>query len=109
VALAPHRRQNYPNNPPPTRATAISEGHNRPPALQKRSGEVGPLARCNPFPCTFGRGSLLPVQPLGGMTDAKAVFYRGARERVGVADRGQRQRECRRPANTSIPNLTLDR
>jgi hypothetical protein len=25
VALVPHRRENYPNNPPPTRATAISE------------------------------------------------------------------------------------
>jgi hypothetical protein len=36
VALVPHWRQNYPNNPPPTRATAISEmGHERPLGLQK--------------------------------------------------------------------------
>jgi hypothetical protein len=39
VALVPHRRQNDPNNPPPTRATAISEGQVwTAPALQKRSG-----------------------------------------------------------------------
>ena len=41
-------------------------GHKRPPALQERSQEVGPQARCNPFPCTPVRGSLLPVKRPGG-------------------------------------------
>jgi hypothetical protein len=40
VALMPQWRQDYPNNRPPTRATAISAmGQNRPLALQKRLGQ----------------------------------------------------------------------
>jgi hypothetical protein len=43
VALMPQWRQNYPNNRPPTRATAISEmGQNPPPVLQKISKEFAP-------------------------------------------------------------------
>jgi hypothetical protein len=34
-------------------------------------------ARCNLFPCTPGRGSLLLIQRLGGMTDATAGVHRG--------------------------------
>jgi hypothetical protein len=34
VALVPHRRQNYPNTPPPTRATAISEVRQRTKSLR---------------------------------------------------------------------------
>jgi hypothetical protein len=41
VALMPQWRQDYSNNRPPTRATAISAmGQNPPPALQKRSGRT---------------------------------------------------------------------
>jgi hypothetical protein len=40
VALMPQWRQDYPNNPPPTRATAISEmGQQETPALQKNLRE----------------------------------------------------------------------
>jgi hypothetical protein len=52
-------------------------GQNPPPALQKRSREVGPRARCNLFPCAPGRGSLRPVQRLGGMTDAEIGHVEG--------------------------------
>ena len=51
-------------------------GQKPPNALQKRSQEVGLPARCNPFPYTPGRGSLLPVQRLGGTTDATARVHR---------------------------------
>jgi hypothetical protein len=41
VALVPQWRQDYPNNLPPTWATAISEmGHKPPPALQKKSEDA---------------------------------------------------------------------
>jgi hypothetical protein len=75
----PQWRQDYPDNRPPTRATAISEmGQNRPPALQKISKEFRPEARRALFSGTCGRGRLLPVQRLGGMTDATAgVFIAG--------------------------------
>jgi hypothetical protein len=53
-------------------------------APKKVEGSCSP-ARCNPFPYTPGRGSLPPVQRLGGMTDATAGVHRGARERGGLA------------------------
>jgi hypothetical protein len=45
------------------RALAGSTGEgkpaqNRPPALQKKSQEVGPKGRCNPFPCDPDRDTL---------------------------------------------------
>jgi hypothetical protein len=41
VALMPQWRQNYPNNRPPTRATAISAmGHNRPPIPLSEAREI---------------------------------------------------------------------
>jgi hypothetical protein len=44
VALVPHRRQNYPNTPPPTRATAISEvRQDLPPAPQQTVGVLAAL------------------------------------------------------------------
>jgi hypothetical protein len=64
-------------------------GQNLPPALQKRLMEVAPPARCNPLTCTPVPGSVLPVQRLGGMTNAAARFHRGAGERDGVAARAQ--------------------
>jgi hypothetical protein len=33
-------------------------GHKQPPALQRRSQQVGPPARCNPFPCDPDRDTL---------------------------------------------------
>jgi hypothetical protein len=43
VALVLQWRQDYPNNRPPTRATAISEmGHEPPPAMQKKIGVYRP-------------------------------------------------------------------
>ena len=33
-------------------------GHKQPPALKKRLQEVGPPARCNPFPCDPDRDTL---------------------------------------------------
>jgi hypothetical protein len=72
VALVLQWRQDYPNNRPPTRATAISAvGHNPPPAMQKISKEFRPAARRALFSGTRGRGRL-PVHRLGGMTDATA-------------------------------------
>src|SRR5262249_24047707 len=62
----------------------VLAGRNGARAAKKVEGSC-PLARCNPFPWTPGRGSLLPVQRLGGMTDATAGVHRWARERGGVA------------------------
>src|SRR6516165_10201810 len=51
---------------PPERVVSIvgagvrKPAHKRPPALQKKALEVGPPARCNPFPCDPDR-STLPV------------------------------------------------
>jgi hypothetical protein len=59
----------------------------RAPRCKKVEGSCRP-ARCNPFQCTPGRGSLLPVQRLGGMTDAAAGFHRWARKCGGVAGGG---------------------
>src|ERR1700680_4685892 len=58
-----------------------------PPVLQKRSHEVGPPARCNPFPCDAGRDRL-SVDQIGGITDATARFHRWDWRRGGVAARG---------------------
>jgi hypothetical protein len=55
-------------------------GQDLPPARQKRSEDLRLKARQG----TRGRGRLLPVQRLGGMTDATAGVYRGARECGGV-------------------------
>jgi hypothetical protein len=41
VALVPHRRQNYPNTPPPTRATAISEVRQDLPPTATNGGSSG--------------------------------------------------------------------
>jgi hypothetical protein len=55
----PHPRQHDPRKLPSQSAAVISAlGHNLPPALQKRSQEVGPRARCNPFPCSPDRDML---------------------------------------------------
>jgi hypothetical protein len=42
-----------------------------------------------PFPCTPGRGSLLPVQRLRGKTDATTGVHRGARELQQYAASGK--------------------
>ena len=59
MALVPQWRQDYPDNRPPTRATAIpAMGQLRPPALQKNSKEFRSEARRDPFPCILRRDRL---------------------------------------------------
>jgi hypothetical protein len=51
VALMPQWRQNFPNNRPPTRATAISEmGQNPPPAPQKKVAGSWLAGQMQPVP-----------------------------------------------------------
>src|SRR6516165_783535 len=59
-----------------TRCTRWSAtGQNRPPALQERLQEVGPSARCNPFPCDPDRDTL-PAR-LGGWPMRRREFIAG--------------------------------
>jgi hypothetical protein len=58
---AGHRlaRQEHPRKRPPRPPAVVSEMGQEPPcALQKRSQELGPPARCNPFPCDPDRDRL---------------------------------------------------
>src|SRR5947208_2493587 len=64
-------------------AADVGQCHNPPLALQKDIEGISPPGRTR----TRGRGRLLPVQRLGGMTDAASGVHRGRWVGGGMAAR----------------------
>jgi hypothetical protein len=97
VALVPHWRQNYPNNPPPTRATAISEmGHFRTNALHKRN--LSPM----------GSGAYVGIELDALHAKARCEFsmrYEARMIRCHTVERIALTESC--PKNGDVPNSPL--